>query len=87
MNPAGPGGYVVVLFGDPAEAWCTLCRCPLGTAQWFPTQTKAAEYAGSVPAGFVPHILLVAADPAQDHPASPHPSTPALGESGAGVPA
>lgn len=69
----GAGGYVVVLFGGPAEAWCPLARCPLGTAQWFPDQPAAATYASRVPAGFVPHLVAVVADaaPDQDHQAGP----------------
>lgn len=86
---SGPGGYVVVLFGDPAEQWCTLGRCPLGTAQWFPDRAKAAEYASRVPAGFDPHLIGLVADVDldQDHQADPPPSALALGESGAGAPA
>lgn len=91
----GPGGYVMVLFGEPAEDWCTLPRCPLGTAQWFPDRAAAAEYARSVPTAFEPHLVAVVAGAALDLTAEPvkidsqgpPPSAPALGESGAGAPA
>ncbi len=52
-------GYIVVLFGGSADDWCDLARCPLGTAEWFPTREAAAEYCDTVPAGFQPHILTV----------------------------
>jgi len=58
-NEASPGGYVVVLFGDKADGWCTLSRCPLGIARWFPTPDSAERYVESVPESFEPHILLV----------------------------
>lgn len=59
MSGAGSGGFVVVLFGDKADGWCTLEHCPLGSAEWFPTSSEARKYADSVPAGFQPHILIV----------------------------
>lgn len=53
-------GVVVVLFAaGPAEGWCTLNHCPLGTAEWFPSREAAGVYLASLPAGFQPHILTV----------------------------
>lgn len=52
-------GYVVVLFGDMADGWCALARCPLGTAEWFATRESAAMYCDTIPAGLQPHILSV----------------------------
>lgn len=52
-------GYVVVLFGSKADGWCTLSRCPLGSAEWFRTEEEARAYCDTVPSGLEPHILSV----------------------------
>ena len=54
-----PDGYVVVLFGSKADGYCTLTRCPLGSAEWFPTRDEATAYCETLPYGFEPHILSV----------------------------
>jgi hypothetical protein len=61
-------GYVVVLFGDKADGWCTLVRCPLGAAEWFPTEPAARDYCASIPAGFEPHILSIRRSVAAPNP-------------------
>lgn len=55
-------GWVVVLFGEPADGWCSLSECPLGTAEWFPTREDADRFCAGVPEGMQPHMLIVARD-------------------------
>jgi hypothetical protein len=52
-------GYVVVLFGSSAEGWCSLNKCPMGLASWFPTRQGAEEYSSRMPGWTQPHILSV----------------------------
>lgn len=54
-----PGGYVVVLFGSPADGWCSLNKCPMAPVKWFETKNEARLYANEVPETFEPHILSV----------------------------
>lgn len=52
-------GYVVVLFGNKADGWCTLSQCPVGIAEWFPTSEAAHAYSDTLSVGFQPHVLMV----------------------------
>lgn len=58
VTPSRPAdGVVVVLFGS--NEGCSLTRCPIGFAEWFPDRDRAAAYCATVPVDMEPHILRV----------------------------
>ena len=52
-------GYVVILFGGSSGEWCSLNKCPMGSAEWFPTNEEARDYMSTLPEWTEPHLILV----------------------------
>ncbi len=59
MTNPEPDPHIVILYGGPADGFCTLNRCPIAVHGVFPTREAAHEYAATLPAGFQPHVLPV----------------------------
>lgn len=53
------GGYVVVVFGGPADGWCDLNRCPMYAVGPFDTSEQAHAACEGFPEWQMPHVLRV----------------------------